>query len=140
MQCLQCGREISLLGVAYCPFCGAQLHQPTQQPNLVSDLKTIDNKIRGFVSKVDSRGPVSFEQRPVNKNWQAVGVISFLMFSILGASAFYANTYAQTTNMGMFGTVTRYPYQQYVFPLAVVAALCFMIMLVSLAMKSRVSK
>ena len=65
-------------------------------------------------------------------NLDTVALIMIVGSLVCGAGAWYADTYAQYINIGgFFGTISRYPYQQYVFPLSFFAVFLFVVGIVA---------
>ncbi len=63
----------------------------------------------------------------MSSNLAAVASMLILGSLVCGFGAWYANNYTQYINTGIFGTITRKPYQQYVFPLSFSAVLLFVV-------------
>ena len=67
----------------------------------------------------------------VSDNLKTIGYVTLACGVVCACGAFFANVYREEYNLGsFFGTITRYPYQQYVFPLAFLAALLLVVTIV----------
>jgi len=64
-------------------------------------------------------------------NLDTVALIMVVGSLVCGAGAWYANTYTQYMDVGLFGTISRKPYEQYVFLLSFSAVFLFVVGIVA---------
>jgi hypothetical protein len=63
----------------------------------------------------------------VNRNWAAVGLMSFLAFAIFVSLLFYVNTYKEVAIQAELILRYKYPYKQYSYFLIISAVLSFLL-------------
>lgn len=67
----------------------------------------------------------------VSDNLKIVGYVTLVCGVVCACGAVFANVYPEEYNSGLsIGPITRYPYQQYVFPLAFLAVLFLVVAIV----------
>jgi len=57
-----------------------------------------------------------------NDTTQTLGYICLALGIVCALAAAYANAYEERLQTGIYGTLTRTPYKQYVFPLIIITA------------------
>ena len=67
----------------------------------------------------------------MSDNLKTIGYVTLACGVVCACGAVFANVYHEEYNSGLsIGPITRYPYQQYVFPLAFLAALLLVVAIV----------